>query len=151
MCNVMMSYFKRNQKLQRNKRKRRYEQVDPSISEQAYQSMSGAIRVEHIIDGEIRLQQIDLRGIIILEQIGVKASGEKRDRSEQSDNITEREKSRAKREKKSVVRRSQRRVRKVVWSREEQSVQYITMHRKQKIRLEKADKQWIRNTQNDGR
>ena len=36
-------------------------------------------------------------------------------RSEQSENIMESEKSRAKRKKKSVVRRSDRRVRKLVW------------------------------------
>ena len=46
----------------------------------------------------------------------------KRGRSEQSVNITEREKSHYKREKKSVVRGSERRVRKVVWSRAEQAV-----------------------------
>ena len=40
-----------------------------------------------------------------MEQSGVKASGEKRGRSEQSEKITKREKIRAKREKKSVVRR----------------------------------------------
>ena len=52
----------------------------------------------------------------------MKASGEKRGRSEQSENITEREKSRAKIEKKSVVIRSEQRVRKVVWSRAKQTV-----------------------------
>ena len=46
----------------------------------------------------------------------------KRGRSEHSKNITEREKRRAKREKKSVVRRSERIVIKVVWSRADQSV-----------------------------
>ena len=46
----------------------------------------------------------------------MKESGKKRGRSEQSKNITEREKSHAKREK-SVVIRSDRRVRKVVWGR----------------------------------
>ena len=46
----------------------------------------------------------------------------KRCRSECSQNITEREKSRDKRENKSVVIRSERRVRKIVWNREEQVV-----------------------------
>ena len=53
-----------------------------------------------------------------MEQSGVKASGEKRGRSERSENITEREKNNAKREKKIVVRRSERRVRKVVRSKQ---------------------------------
>ena len=44
----------------------------------------------------------------------VKKSG----RSEQSENITEIEKSRAKRENKHVVRRSEPKLRKLVWSRE---------------------------------
>ena len=39
--------------------------------------MSGLIRVEHMRDGEIRLEQTELRGMIRLEQSGVKASGEK--------------------------------------------------------------------------
>ena len=60
--------------------------------------------------------------MIRLDQSGVKTSGEKHGRSEQSENITEREKSRAKRENKSVVRISERRVRKLVWSIAEQSV-----------------------------
>ena len=60
--------------------------------------------------------------MIRLEQSGVKASGEKRGRLEKSKNITEREKIHAKREKKSLVRRSERRVRKVVWRRSEQAV-----------------------------
>ena len=47
---------------------------------------------------------------------------EKRGRSEQCKNITEIEKSRAKREKKSIARISERRVRKVVWRRAEQEV-----------------------------
>ena len=37
-----------------------------------------------------------MKGMIILEQSGVKESGEKRGRSEQSEKITEREKSPAK-------------------------------------------------------
>ena len=49
-------------------------------------------------DGEIRLEQADLRGIIRLEHIRVNASGEKRCRFERRKNITEREKSGAKRE-----------------------------------------------------
>ena len=39
--------------------------------------MSGVIRVENIIDGANRSEQIDLREITRLEQSGVKASGEK--------------------------------------------------------------------------
>ena len=46
----------------------------------------------------------------------------KRDRSERSEIIKEREKSRTKRENKIVLRRSERRVRKVVWIRSEQAV-----------------------------
>ena len=68
--------------------------------------MSREIRVENIRDGESRSDQIELRVMIRLDQSGLKASGEKRGRSERSDNITEREKSRAKIEKKSVARRS---------------------------------------------
>ena len=60
--------------------------------------------------------------MIRLEQIGVKTSGEKLGRSEQSEKITERDKRCAKREKKSVVIISERRVRKVVWIRAEQSL-----------------------------
>ena len=48
MCNEMVSFFKKNQKVQRNERQSRYEQVDPNISEQAYHIMIGAIRVEQI-------------------------------------------------------------------------------------------------------
>ena len=57
-----------------------------------------------------------------MEQSRVKASGEKRGRSERSKNITQREKSLVKTEKKSVVRRSERRVRKVVGIRVEKPV-----------------------------
>ena len=39
--------------------------------------MSRAIRVEQIRDGAIRLDNTDLRGMIRLDQSGVKASGEK--------------------------------------------------------------------------
>ena len=49
-----------------------------------------------------------------MDQIRVKASEKKRGRSERSKNITERDKIPAKREKKSVVRRSEWRERKVV-------------------------------------
>ena len=52
-----------------------------------------------------------------MEQSGVKASGKKCGRSDRSENITERENIRSKREKKSVVRRSERIVRKLVWRR----------------------------------
>ena len=51
------------------------------------------------------MEQTELRGMIKLEQSGVKASREKRGRLELSKNITEREKSRTTREKISVVRR----------------------------------------------
>ena len=151
MCNIMVSYSKRNQKVQRNERQSRSEQADPSRLEQADQSMSGTIRFEQIRDGEIRPDQTELRGIIRLDQSGVKASGEKRGRSEQSENITEREKRRAKREKKSVVIISQQRVRKVVWSRAEQAVQYRTMQSEENIRPEMVDKQQQQITRNDGR
>ena len=60
--------------------------------------------------------------MIRLEQSVLKASGEKRGRSEQSQNITEREKSRAKIENIIVLRRSEQRVRKLVRSRAEQAV-----------------------------
>ena len=39
--------------------------------------MIGVIIVEHIIDGSKRLEKIELRGMIILEQSGLKVSGEK--------------------------------------------------------------------------
>ena len=68
--------------------------------------MRGAIRVEQIRDGASRSEHTELRGIIRLEQSGVKASGEKRGRSERSENIAEIDKSHAKRENKIVVRRS---------------------------------------------
>ena len=66
--------------------------------------MIEVIRVEQIRDEESRSEQTDMRGMIRLEQIQVKASGEKRVRSEQSKNITDRVRSHAKREKNSVVR-----------------------------------------------
>ena len=110
MCNVMVSYFKRIQKVHRSEGQSRSEQADQSRQDQADQSMSGSSIVEHIRDGASRSEQTDLRGMIKLEQRGVKASGEKRGRSEQSKNITEREKSRSKRENKSVVRISENRI-----------------------------------------
>ena len=58
----------------------------------------------------------------------------KRDRLEQSEKITEREKSFEKTENKSVVRISERRVRKLVWSRSEKEVWYRTMQSEEKIR-----------------
>ena len=54
-----------------------------------------------------------------MKQSGEKASREKSGRSDRSKDITEREKSRARRENKSVVRRSEWRVIKVVWSKAE--------------------------------
>ena len=57
-----------------------------------------------------------------MDQNRVKASGEKRGRSERSKNITKREKSRTEIEKKSVVRISDQRVGKVVRSRVEKLV-----------------------------
>ena len=44
----------------------------------ADQSMSGAIIVEHIIYGASRSEHTELRGVIRLDQSGVKASGEKK-------------------------------------------------------------------------
>ena len=82
--------------------------------------MIGSIIVEHIRDGAIRPDQTYLRGMIRLEQSGVKASGEKCGRSERNENITEKDKSRAKIENKNVLRISYRRVRKLVWSIAEQ-------------------------------
>ena len=84
--------------------------------------MSIAIRVEKIRDEASRSEQIDLRGMIRLEQSGEKANGEKCSRSERSKNITEKEKSHAKRQKKSVAIRSERIVRKLVLSRVDQAV-----------------------------
>ena len=88
--------------------------------------MSRVIRVENIRYGSSRSEYTELMGVIRLEQIRVKASGERRGSSERSKNIMERDKSRAKREKKSVVRISEQRSRTLVWSRAEQSVQYRT-------------------------
>ena len=52
----------------------------------------------------------------------MKSSVEKRGRSERNENITQIEKSYAKKEYKSIVRISERREKKVVWSRAERSV-----------------------------
>ena len=60
--------------------------------------------------------------MIIFDQSGVKASGEKCGRSERSKNITEREKRRSKIEKKNVVRGSDLRARKLVWIKTGQAV-----------------------------
>ena len=151
MCNKIVSYFKRNQKVQRNKIQSRSEQDNPIISQQVDKSMSGAIRVEHIRDGKSRSEQTELMGIIRLEQSGVKASGEKSGRSEWSKKITQREKIHDKRGKKSVVIISERRVRKVVWIRTEQEVYYRMTQSEENIRYEKVDKQRRRSTQGYGR
>ena len=97
--------------------------------------MSVAVRVENIIDGSSRSEQMELREMIVLEQIRVEASGGKCGISKRRENITDREKSRSKGENKSVVIRSERRMRKVVWSRSEQEVQYRTTHSKDEIQL----------------
>ena len=68
------------------------------------------------------MEYTELGGMIRLQQSSVKASEERRGRSERCKNITKREKSRSKRKNKSVVRRSEQRVRKIVWSRAEQAV-----------------------------
>ena len=74
MCNVMVSHFKRNQKFQRNERQIRSERADQIIPEQADQRMSRVIRVEQIRDGSSRLEPIQPRVMIRLEQSRVKAS-----------------------------------------------------------------------------
>ena len=66
MCNVTVIYSKRNEKVQRNKGQSRSEQTDQRILDQENQIMIGAFRVEHIIDGAIRSDQIELRGIFRL-------------------------------------------------------------------------------------
>ena len=92
MCNLMVSYFKKNQKVQRKKRQSISDQSDQNKPDQAYQSMSRAIRVEHIRYGSIRSEKTDLRGMIRLEQSGVKASGEKtRQIGAEQEHHTERE------------------------------------------------------------
>ena len=66
--------------------------------------MSGAIIVEKIRYRTSRSYQIELRGMIRLDQIRKKASGEKIGILEKSKTIMEREKICDKREKKSVLR-----------------------------------------------
>ena len=73
---------------------------------------------------------------------------EKSSRSERSENITDREKSSVKIEKKIVVRRSKRRIRKVLWSRLEGEVQYRTTQSKEKTILEKTYTQRRKSTWN---
>ena len=51
--------------------------------------MSGAIIVQQIRYGQNRSEQVEMRGMIRLNQSKVKASGEKCGRSDQSNNITE--------------------------------------------------------------
>ena len=75
MCDVMVSCFKKNQKVQRNKIQRIYEKSNPSRSGKSDQSMRVAIIVEHIRYGSSISEQTELRGMIRLEQSGVKASG----------------------------------------------------------------------------
>ena len=151
MCNVMVSYFKRNQKVQRNERQSIYEQADPSRWEKSDKSINRASRVEQIRYGASRLEQKELRGMIRLEQSRVKASVEKRGRLQQGNNITEIEKSRDKRENKNVVIRSEQRLKKVVRSRAKQSVQYRTTQREENIRPEKVDKQRQRSIEENRR
>ena len=66
MCNVTVSYFKKNYKVQRDERQSRSELADQSRSEQADQIMSGSIIVENIRYGASRSEQIELRDIIRL-------------------------------------------------------------------------------------
>ena len=149
MCNVMVSYFKINQKFQRNERQSRSERADPRILKQAYQSMIRAIVFGQIRDGASRSEQIELKGMIRFEQSRVKSSGEKCGRQERSKNTTEGEKSCSKREEKIAVRRSERRLRKIVRSRSEQAVYCRTTQREEKIRSEKVDKKRRQSTQDD--
>ena len=101
MCNSMVSHFKRNEKIQRNEIQSRYEQADPSISEQADHSTSGSIRVEHIRDGARRSDQKELRERIRFDLSGVKANGGKtRQIGAEREHHGEREKSCSKRENK---------------------------------------------------
>ena len=53
--------------------------------------MRGAIIVDQIRDKESISKQTEPRGMLILEQSGVRSSGEKCGRSEQRENITQRE------------------------------------------------------------
>ena len=89
--------------------------------------------------------------MIRLEQIGLKESGEKCSRSEQSKNITERENIRSKKEEKSLVRMSERRVRKVVQSRADRAVYCRTTQSEEHIQADKSDKQRQQSTTDDGR
>ena len=73
----MVSYFKINYKVHRNKRQSISERSDSIRSEQTDQKMIKAIIVEQIRDAASRLEQTELRGIIRLDQIGVRANGEK--------------------------------------------------------------------------
>ena len=73
----MVNYFKINEKFQRNKRQSISEQSYPSILEQLDQSMSVAIRVEHMRDVASILEKTYIIGMIRLELIGVKASEQK--------------------------------------------------------------------------
>ena len=77
MRNVMVSYFKINQKVQNNEIQSRPDRADPSRLEQAKQSTIREIIIDQDRDGARRLEQIDLREMNRLERIGVKASGEK--------------------------------------------------------------------------
>ena len=70
----MVNYFRINKKVHRNKRQSGSERGGPSRPEQADHIMSRKIRFEQIRYGESRLEQRDLRGMIILEQRKVKAS-----------------------------------------------------------------------------
>ena len=74
--------------------------------------MSGSIRFDQIRDVASISEQTELRGVIRLEQSGVKTSREKRGISERSKNITDRDNICSKREDKRVLR-----------SREEKAVQ----------------------------
>ena len=97
------------------------------------------------------MDQTDLREIIRLEQSRVKASREKCNKLECRGDITKIEKRSDKRKKKFVVRKSERRVRKVVWSRVEQAVYYRTMQSENKIRWENVDKKRWQSTLNNGK
>ena len=68
------------------------------------------------------MEHTEISRMIRLKQSGVNASAGKSGRSEQSENITERGKSSSKREKKSVVRKSEWKVGKLAWSRADKSV-----------------------------
>ena len=61
MCNVMVSYLKRNYKVHWNERQIRSDRADPIRLEKAYQIMNGSIIVEQIRYGEIRSEHKELR------------------------------------------------------------------------------------------